>query len=128
VREPGLGLPAGARPRCPNLDIYTNAEIFSAYTTSIRKFLDRGGTIVWGIVPTDVEAFAKENFQSLISQLEDVWRALRDKGIGFDLLLSPSLLSPATCCLVNPDREKTVEKAFDSILCIARLMREPHRL
>jgi len=111
-----------------SLDIYTNAEIFSAYAKSIRKFLDRGGTIVWGIVPTGVEAFEKENFQSLVSQLENVWRVLRERGIDFDLLLSRSLLSPATCCLVNPDREKTVENAFDQIRRISRLMREHYRI
>ncbi|HSW40095.1 MAG TPA: hypothetical protein VLL97_11455 [Acidobacteriota bacterium] len=111
-----------------SLDIYTNAEIFSAYAKSIRKFLDRGGTIVWGIVPTGVEAFEKENFQSLVSQLENVWRVLRERGIDSDLLLSRSLLSPATCCLVNPDREKTVEKAFDQIRRISRLMREHYRI
>ena len=110
------------------LDIYTNAEIFSAYAKSIRKFLDRGGTIVWGIVPTGVEAFEKENFQSLVSQLENVWRVLRERGIDSDLLLSRSFLSPATCCLVNPDREKTVEKAFDQIRRISRLMREHYRI
>jgi len=107
-----------------SLDIYTNAEIFAAYATSIRKFLDRGGTIVWGIVPTGVEAFEKENYQSLVSQLENVWRVLRERGIDFDLLLSRSLLSPATCCLVNPDREKTVEKAFEQIGEISRRMQE----
>jgi hypothetical protein len=111
-----------------SLDIYTNAEIFSAYATSIRKFLDRGGTIVWGIVPTGVEAFEKENYQRLVSHLENVWHVLRGKGIDFDLLLSRSLLSPATCCLVNPDREKTVEKAFDQIRRISRLMREHYRI
>jgi hypothetical protein len=111
-----------------SLDIYTNAEIFSAYAKSIRKFLDRSGTIVWGIVPTGVEAFEKENFQSLVSQLENVWRVLRERGIDSDLLLSRSLLSPATCCLVNPDREKTVEKAFDQIRRISRLMREHYRI
>ena len=109
-----------------SLDIYTNAEIFSAYATSIRKFLDRGGTIVWGIVPTGVEAFEKENYQSLVTQLENVWHVLRGKGIDFDLLLSRSLLSPATCCLVNPDREKTVEKAFEQIREISRRMREKY--
>jgi hypothetical protein len=111
-----------------SLDIYTNAEIFSAYATSIRKFLDRGGTIVWGIVPTGVEAFEKENSQSLVSRLETVWRVLREKGIDFDLLLSRSLLSPATCCLVNPDREKTVENAFHQIRDLSRLMRERFRI
>jgi hypothetical protein len=111
-----------------SLDIYTNAEIFAAYATSIWKFLDRGGTIVWGIVPTGVEAFDKENYQSLVSQLENVWHVLRGKGVDFDLLLSRSLLSPATCCLVNPDREKTVEKAFDQIRQISHRMREHYRI
>ena len=119
-----LGLDLDVR----SLDIYTNAEIFSAYATSIRKFLDRGGTIVWGIVPTGVEAFEKENYQSLVSQLENVWRVLRETGVDFDLLLSRSLLSPATCCLVNPDREKTVEKAFNQIRRISRRMREHYRI
>jgi hypothetical protein len=111
-----------------SLDIYTNAEIFAAYATSIRKFLDRGGTIVWGIVPTGVEAFEKENYQSLVTQLENVWHVLRGKGIDFDLLLSRSLLSPATCCLINPDREKTVEKAFEQIREISRRMREKYNV
>jgi hypothetical protein len=111
-----------------SLDIYTNAEIFSAYAQSIRKFLDRGGSIVWGIVPTGVEAFEKENSQGLVSQLEKVWSVLREKGVDFDWLLSRSLLSPATCCLVNPDRENTVEKAFGQIRHISRRMREQYRI
>ena len=41
-----------------SLDVYTNGEIFSSYAASIRKFLDRGGVLVWGIVPTGFEAFA----------------------------------------------------------------------
>jgi hypothetical protein len=49
-----------------SLDVYTNAQIFSGYAASIRKYMDRGGTIVWGIVPTGVDAFEKENFQSHI--------------------------------------------------------------
>jgi hypothetical protein len=111
-----------------SLDIYTHAEIFSAYATSIRRFLDRGGTIVWGIVPTGIEAFEKANAQRLMSQLENVWLLLRNKGIDFDLLLSRSLLSPATCCLVNPDRDQTVEKAFIQIRHMSRLMREHYRV
>jgi len=83
---------------------------------------------VWGIVTTGVEAFEKENSQSLMSQLENVWHVLRGKGIDFDFLLSRSLLSPATCCLVNPDRDKTVEKAFGQIRPISRLMREHYRI
>jgi hypothetical protein len=70
----------------------------------------------------------KENFESLISQLENVWGVLQEKGIDFDLLLSRSLLSPATCCLVNPDREKTVEKAFERIREISMRMRDHYSI
>ena len=43
-----------------SLDVYTNAEIFAACAGSIKKFLDRGGVLVWGIVPTGYEIFAKK--------------------------------------------------------------------
>jgi len=106
-----------------SLDVYTNAEIFSSYVTSVRRFLDRGGVIVWGIVPTGFETFEKENIPSLIYRLEETWQAFTKKGIDMGMLLEKSLLSPATCCLVNPDREKTVEKAFEAIKLISGELR-----
>lgn len=109
-----------------SLDIYTNAEIFSSYAPSIRRFLDKGGVIVWGIVPTGFEAFEKEGVDSLSAQLENVWRILWDKGIDRDHMLEKSMLSPATCCLVNPDQEKTVEKAFASVQKLAIKLRDKY--
>ncbi len=98
-----------------SLDLYTNAEIFASYAKSIGRFLDRGGVIVWGIVPTGFEPFAKEEIPSLIKRLEDVWQILWAKGIDRDRLVAQSMLSPATCCLVNPDKELTVERAFAAV-------------
>jgi hypothetical protein len=111
-----------------SLDIYTNAEIFSSYTASIRRFLDKGGVIVWGIVPTGFEAFAAESAPALMGRLEAVWTALGRKGLDRQLLLERSLLSPATCCLVNPDREKTVERAFELVQGMSRRLREANHL
>ena len=109
-----------------SLDIYTNAEVFGSYAKSIKKFLDRGGILVWGIVPTNFEPFEKESMESLEKVLDDVWATLAKKGVDRDLLLSRSLLSPATCCLVNPDKEKTVEKAFVMIKNFSRRLREKY--
>jgi len=111
-----------------SLDIYSNGEVFSSYAESVKRFLDRGGILVWGIVPTNVEPFSRESLDSLIFQLETRWAALQKKGIDRDFLLSRSLLSPATCCLVNPDGEKTVEKAFASITALSKRLREQYRL
>jgi hypothetical protein len=43
-------------------------------------------------------------------------------------MLTKSQLSPATCCLVNPDKEKTVEKAFASIQHLSKVFKEKYRL
>jgi hypothetical protein len=106
-----------------SLDAYTNSEVFVAYANSIKKFLDRGGILVWGLVPTNFEPFEKETIASLISRLQEIWVALDKKGIDQDFLFSRSLLSPATCCLVNPDREKTVEKAFAVVRELSETLR-----
>lgn len=111
-----------------SLDVYTNAEIFSSYASSIRRFLDHGGIIVWGIVPTGFENFTKESVPSLIQRLETVWNILEKKGIDKTWLLGRSLLSPATCCLINPDKEKTVESAFQTIKIISQQLRETYTL
>jgi hypothetical protein len=111
-----------------SMDTYLNGEIFASYAGSIKKFLDRGGVLVWGIVPTNVEPFEKESMDSLQTLLEDVWAVLNKKGIDTDYVLSRSLISPATCCLVNPDGAKTVEKAFTVVRELSQKLRERYSL
>ena len=107
-----------------SLDIYTNGEVFSSYAASIKRFLDRGGVLVWGIVPTNFEPFEMENIHTLEERLTSLWDFLGKKGIDREFLLSRSLLSPATCCLVNPDGEKTVEKAFSLVRELSARLRD----
>lgn len=110
-----------------SLDIYQNGEVFSSYAPSIKRFLDRGGILSWGIVPTNVEPFEAETIDSLQARLISVWDFLDQKGIDKEFLVSRSLLSPATCCLVNPDGEKTVEKAFGVVKELSGRLREIFR-
>ncbi len=111
-----------------SLDIYTNAEIFSSYAPSIKRFLKKDGVISWGIVPTGFEFFEKETLDALVARLETVWQFLGEKGIDIPYMLQKSLLSPATCCLVNPDKEKTVEKAFAAVKQLSKLLREKYHM
>lgn len=111
-----------------SLDVYSNGEVFVAYAQSILKFLDRGGVIVWGVVPTNVEPLEKEDVDSLEKRLTQLWTFLADEGIDPAFLLSRSMLSPATCCLVNPDGGKTVERAFDMIQELSLRLREKNGL
>ncbi|MBW2262339.1 MAG: hypothetical protein JRG91_10235 [Deltaproteobacteria bacterium] len=107
-----------------SLDAYTNAEVVASYAPSIRRYLERGGSIVWGIVPSNVEPFTSESVDSLEQRLEGIWNALQKAGMDRELLIARSMLSPATCCLVNPDGERTVEKAFRALTELSARMRE----
>ena len=75
-----------------SMDVYTNGEIFSSYASSIKRFLDRGGILSWGIVPTNFEPFEKENIESLETMLENVWESLYEKGIPEPALRASAVL------------------------------------
>jgi hypothetical protein len=115
-------------PDVLSLDIYTNHDSFLGYSKAIKRFIERGGILVWGLVPTNFEPFQREDISSLEAMLERVWERLVEKGIDKEELVEKSLLSPATCCLVNPDREKTVEKAFGVVRDLSMRLRERYGL
>ncbi|MBN2808196.1 MAG: hypothetical protein JXR80_01745 [Deltaproteobacteria bacterium] len=111
-----------------SIDLYTNARVLPLYKKAIINFIKRGGIIVWGVVPTNIEPFKKENHASLTALLESTWQGLIDEGLDRDLLLAQSLLSPATCCLINPDKQKTVNLAFASLGQLSQTLREKYKL
>jgi len=95
---------------------------------SLKDFVDRGGIISWGIVPTYTELLEQETVDTLAERLETFWRSLSQKGVDQERLLHQSLLAPATCNLLNPDKEKTVEKAFEVLKELSRRIREKYKL
>ena len=107
-----------------SLDTYSNAEVFVAYAPSIKRYLQKGGSLVWGIVPTNAEPFGMEDIDSLEQRLTGLWDALGGSGIDREEMLARSMLSPATCCLVNSDGEKTVERAFECVQELSMRLRE----
>jgi hypothetical protein len=60
--------------------------------------------------------------------LESFWEGLSRKGVDRERLLRQSLLAPATCNLMNPDRERTVEKAFEILKELSRKIRKKYGL
>lgn len=109
-----------------SFDAYANGTVFSLCSRSVSRFLDRGGVIVWGIVPTGLEAFSTEGVDALVARLENIWKALWSSGIDPELMVERSMISPATCCLVNPDGGLTIERAFLEVMQVARTLRNRH--
>jgi hypothetical protein len=62
----------------------------------MNHFLERGGILAWGIVPTgDADKLRNENTGSLKAKMEDLIRLFRDKGMKEELFLEQMLLTPS---------------------------------
>lgn len=94
-----------------SLNAYAFGDTFVTYDR-VKDFIERGNIISWGIVPTYFEEFSGEDLSSIISRLDQMLSVLEGKGIDRAELFRCSLLAPATCNLMNPDKTKTVESSF----------------
>ena len=110
-----------------SFDSFNCGEVIINYH-SLRDFLERGGILSWGIVPTYTELLERETVDSLLERLESYWSVLGQRGVSLEGLLRQSLLAPATCNLMNPDKEKTVEKAFEVLRELSRRVRQKYGL
>ena len=110
-----------------SFDSFNGGAIIVNYP-SLKDFIDRGGIVSWGIVPTYTELLEQETIDSLMERLETFWKDLFPKGVDQEKLLRQSLLAPATCNLMSPDKEKTVEKAFEVLKELSRTIREKYHL
>ena len=111
-----------------SFDAYGRGEIFTRYAEQVVRFIEQGRTLSWGAVPTKVEDLDGETLDSLISRLEGLWDYLVQRGMDRERLLRQSLLAPATCCLVNPDRTETVERAFGLLRGMSQTLRRKYDL
>jgi len=92
-----------------SFDAYGYLETLSLYPKELRTFLERGGILAWGIVPTS-EAVLKEDAQSLVKRFKEGVETLSKKGID-QALLRRAILTPScgTASLSIPLAEKVCQ-------------------
>lgn len=111
-----------------SFNAFGRGDRFVNYVPSIKTYLARGGTIGWGMVPANYEEFYGTDIGNLMNSLEEFWDILEKGGIEREYLLPRSLLLPATCALVNPDKHETVERCYDVLRELSRRIREKYLL
>ncbi|MCI0476442.1 MAG: hypothetical protein L0Y55_09365 [Anaerolineales bacterium] len=93
-----------------SFDAYNYAENLALFADDVKRFLDRGGVLAWGIVPTVVEQIASETADALTARLDAAVNLLVKKGIDRDLLYARALITPA--CGLGPVSPAAAERAF----------------
>ncbi len=105
-----------------SLDAYNNRDILAGYRSGIARLLRRGGCMAWGAVPTHTHLLEAETAAGLAERLSWLWEKVASEGMDRALIEQRSLLTPATCCLVNPDLTATVERAFSLLPEVRELL------
>jgi len=108
-----------------SFNAYAFGDIFVTYD-KVKSFLEKGNMISWGIVPTYFEEFSNEDIMSIIGRLESMWLVLQKRRIDRDLIIQNSLIAPATCNLLNPDKTVTVEKSFELLKSVSGYLKEKY--
>jgi len=106
-----------------SFDAYNYAQSLSLYPAEVKKFLDRQGTIAWGIVPNDEESLAKESVVSLKDRLEEAMAPFTRKGIRFKQLIEQGLLTPS-CGLGAMSSDEAAAQALELLAELSVKMRE----
>ena len=106
-----------------SFDAYEFFDRLALYSADLGTFLERGGLVAWGIVPSlDPEALERETVGSLLDRLKAQFRRLEEAGIPADLLRRQALITPS--CGAGSLTEELAEKALRLTADLSKALKE----
>jgi len=90
-----------------SFDAYNYADSLSCYPAEVKAFIERGGSIAWGIVSNNEDALAGESVASLYDRLGEAMAPFTREGVPFKQLVAQSLLTPS-CTLASLSPEAAI--------------------
>jgi len=110
-----------------NLDAYSFAQNLSIYSNEVEKFLNNGGKIAWGLVPTlDSNALETITINDLIEKFQTSVKYLTKKGIDEKLIIDNSLITSS--CGAGSLTEKQAQKAMDLVFELSEKLKERFKI
>ncbi|MBU2536445.1 MAG: methionine synthase [Chloroflexi bacterium] len=95
-----------------SFDAYNYAQSLSLYPEDVKRFLERGGTVAWGIVPNEEEALKRESAASLKDRLEEAIAPFTRNGVSFRQLIAQGLVTPS-CGLASLASEEAAVRVLE---------------
>ena len=107
-----------------NFDAYEYGETIPLYGDRMKTFLEEGGILAWGIVPTS-EKIDDETTESLMAKFDSLVDALAAKNIHRDLILQNALIT-ASCGTGSVPVERA-EKIAEETKHVSDRLKEKYR-
>ena len=104
-----------------DFDAYNYLSSFVIYPSELKKYLEGGGGIGWGIVPTDEEALREADSSQLAQRVKEAMDGLVRDGVAQELLRANSIITP-TCGAASLS-EAAARKAYQLTAEIAGILR-----
>lgn len=105
-----------------SFDTYNYAESLTLYPAEVKRFLDRGGVIAWGVVPNESDTQAKETVASLKDRLEEAMAPFTRNGVRFEQLVRQGLITPS--CTLTTLSEEECGRALELLVELSETMRK----
>lgn len=106
-----------------NFDAFGYGETIAMYADAVKKHLNRGGMLAWGVVPTSTE-IREQTVDSLVSHFEKMMDNLASKGIDKQQIVEQAIITPS--CGTGTMNPADAEKVFEMTQALVKRMREKY--
>ena len=103
-----------------NFDAYEYGETIALYPEQVKGFLEKGGVLSFGIVPTS-DKILSETPESMVKKLNQCMDHLASKGISRSLIFDRCLLTPS--CGTGSLSVEVAEKVMNDLAEVSWMMR-----
>jgi len=107
-----------------SFDAFDYGHTISLYPDEVRRFLERGGIISWGIVPNSEQTLRETKGRDLADKLDQLFLTLSNKGIDGELIFSQSIITPQ--CGLGGLSDATSVRAFQLLAETSAELRRRH--
>ena len=127
-----------------SFDAYQIGFMPQEYAGSVADFIENGGVISWGIVPTESTVLSTQTPETLAGILSKYWEVVSESaGLPLNQIARQALVAPARCCLsdlgqintngktankcqVSSIEEGLVEKAFAYLSELSQILKNEY--
>ncbi|MCU0289645.1 MAG: hypothetical protein MUF15_25040, partial [Acidobacteria bacterium] len=106
-----------------NFDAFGYGETIAIYPEAVKKHLERGGMLAWGVVPTS-KAIREQTVDSLVNHFEKMMDNLASKGIDKQLIAEQAIVTPS--CGTGSMDPVDAEKVFEMVSLLSKAVREKY--
>ena len=106
-----------------NFDAFSYGDTIAMYADHVKKHLENGGMLAWGVVPTS-EEIRGQTAESLEAKLEEGMDGLAAKGISKQLILEQAILTPS--CGTGSLAEEDALRVFDLLSQLTARVKEKY--